>query len=81
MSAADLNEWGPEPGGHASDARVVLGAVMIATVAAVATANFVLGPAAAAKAAAAMIPFIVVAALRTPLADCSMYGGNPRRRW
>jgi len=80
MAAADLNEWGPGPGGHASDARVVLGAVMVATVAVVAAASHLLGPAAAAKAATAMIPFVVVAALRTPLADCSMYGGNPRRR-
>jgi len=80
MAAADLNQWGSEAGGRASDARAVLGAVMVATVFAVAAANHLLGPAAGAKAAVAMAPLMIVAALRTPLSDCSMYGGNPRRR-
>jgi|GEM_PF-2091494 len=81
MAAADLNQWDSEPGGGVSDARVVLGAVMVATVAAAAAASHLIGPAAAAKAATAMMPLLIVAALRTPLSDCSMYGGNPQRRY
>jgi len=80
MAAADSTQWGSEPGGNIADARVVLGAVMIATIVAVATAGRLLGPAAGAKAAVAMAPLMIVTALRTPLADCSMYGGQPRRR-
>lgn len=80
MAAADLNEWGSETGGHVADARVVLGAVMVSTVAVVAAATHVFGPGVGAKAAAAMLPLLLVAILRTPLADCSIYGGHPRRR-
>jgi hypothetical protein len=79
MAAADLNEWGPETGSEVDDARVVLGAVMMATIAVVAAAMYLVGPAAGAKTAAAMTPFVLVSALRTPLADCSIYGGGLQR--
>jgi len=79
MAAADLNEWGPETGGTVDDDRVVLGAVMVATIAVVAAAMYLIGPAAGAKAAAAMTPFVLASALRTPLTNCSIYGGGLRR--
>lgn len=79
MAAATPNEWGPETGDTVDDARVVLGAVMVATIAVVAAAMHLIDPAAGAKAAAAMTPFVLAAVLRTPLSDCSIYGGSLRR--
>lgn len=76
----DLNEWGTEVGGGVDSARVVLGAVMLTTAAVVALAANFLGPAVAAKAAAAMLPVLLVSALRAPLGDCSIYGSLARRR-
>lgn len=77
---SDLNQWSTESGGRVSDARVALGAVMVTTIAIVALAAQLLSPAVAAKAAAVMFPFLLVSALRTPLANCSIYGSRPRRR-
>jgi hypothetical protein len=79
MAAADPNEWGPETGRNVDDARVVLGAVMVATIAITAVAVQLIGPGAGAKAAAAMIPFVLASVLRTPLSDCSIYGGGLQR--
>jgi hypothetical protein len=76
----DLDLWGTESGGHVSRARVALGAVMVTTLVVVAVAAQLLGPAVAAKAAAAMLPILFVAVLRAPLAGCSIYASLSRRR-
>ncbi|WP_435068077.1 hypothetical protein [Haloplanus sp. C73] len=78
-TVSDLNQWEHETGGQVSDARVALGAAMVATIAAVAGAGEFLGPAAGAQAAAAMLPVVFLATLRAPLADCSIYAAALRR--
>ena len=76
----DLNQWDTEVGGGVDRARVVLGAVMLTTVAVVVLAAHLFGPAAAATAAAAMLPILFVSTLRAPLDDCSAYVSLARRR-
>lgn len=76
----DLNQWETEVGGDVHSARVALGAVMVATVVAVALGANFFGPAVAAMAAATMLPILFVSALRAPLDDCSIYGSLARRR-
>jgi hypothetical protein len=53
---------------------------MMMTIVVVALAAHFVGPALAAQAAAAMLPILIVSALRTPLTDCSIYGSLARRR-
>jgi len=79
-AVSDQNQWGAEPGGGVDSARVALGAVMVATLAVVALVAHVAGPALAAKAAAAMLPILLLSALRAPLDGCSIYGHLARRR-
>jgi hypothetical protein len=76
----DLNQWQTGVGSGVDSARVALGAVMLTTAAVVALAAHFLGPAAAATAAAAMVPVLFVATLRAPLDGCSVYGSLARRR-
>jgi hypothetical protein len=78
-TVSELNQWEHEPGGQVSDARVALGAAMVATIAAVAGAGQLLGPTAGAQAAAAMLPVVCIATLRAPLEDCSVYAAALRR--
>ncbi|MFB6255416.1 MAG: hypothetical protein ABEH58_01605 [Haloplanus sp.] len=80
VSTFDQNRWEVEPGGGVDSARVALGAVMLVTLAVVALVAHVIGPALAAKAAAAMLPILILSALRTPLGGCSMYGYLTSRR-
>jgi len=78
-AVSDANKWEIETGGRVNDARVALGAAMVATIAVVAVAAQFFGPDAAAKAAAAMLPVVLVASLRAPLDDCSVYASALRR--
>ena len=79
-AVSDQNQWGTETGGGVDSARVALGAVMVTTLAVVALVGHLAGPALAAKAAAAMLPILILSALRTPLDGCSIYGHFARRR-
>jgi hypothetical protein len=73
-------QFGPASGGGTPDAQVVLGAVMVATIGAVAVAGYFFEPAAAAAAAVAMFPVLVVASIRTDLGDHSAYVALSERR-
>ncbi|GAB3314329.1 hypothetical protein EI982_12345 [Haloplanus rallus] len=74
------DRFGPASGKRTPDAQVALGAVMLATVLAVAAAGYVLGSGAAARTAVVMLPLLVAASLRTSLADHSAYVSLSRRR-
>jgi len=79
-SVSELNEWGIETGAGVDSARVTLGAVMVATLVAVAVAVRFFDPSVAAGVAVAMVPVLFVAVLRAPLEGCSIYGSLTRRR-
>ncbi|WP_248895820.1 hypothetical protein [Haloplanus halobius] len=56
-----------------TNAQAVLGAVMVSTVFVVAAAGTVFGPSAAAMSAVVMLPFLIIASLRTDLDNHSAY--------
>lgn len=72
--------FGPASGEGPPGAQVVLGSVMVATIAAVAAAGYVFEPAAAATAAVVMLPLLVAASIRTSLTEHSAYVALSERR-
>ena len=79
-AVSDQNQWEVEPGGGVDSAQAALGVVMVATLGVVAFVGHLAGPAPAAKAATAMLPILILSALRAPLDGCSIYGHFARRR-
>ncbi|WP_251341945.1 hypothetical protein [Haloplanus halophilus] len=74
------DRFGSDSGEGPPEAQVVLGTVMVATVAAVAAAGSLFAPAAAATAAVVMLPLLIAASLRTSLSEHSAYVALAERR-
>ncbi|MFB6101615.1 MAG: hypothetical protein ABEJ73_03525 [Haloplanus sp.] len=80
VSDSHEERFGPASGGQTPEAQVMLGAVMLATIIAVAVAGALFSPSVAAQTAVVMLPLLIIASLRTSLDNHSAYVALSRPR-